>query len=670
MGISSPGIGSGLDVNAIVDKLMSIEQRPLKLLDKKEAAYQVKLTAFGNLQAALSAYGTTLKSVNVEAGFRGMTTSVADSSVLTAQTSTKAVAGQYSVEVTQLAQAHKVKSAGVSDVNAALGSGTLTFQFGTYDSGLNTFTLNPDKPSQVVTIGAGQNTMSGIRDAINAAGIGVSASIVNDGGASGNRLVITSKDTGKASSIKVTVAEDGTAPNDANNTNMTGLSQLAYDPTLVAGSGKNLTETATALDATLKVDGISITKTKNTITDAIEGVTLNLLKTNVAAPTTLTVAKDTGGVTGKVQAFVNAFNALNKAAKDLSSSDLNKPGPLEGDVTLLTIMNRVKAELNTPVVTTGPFSRLADVGVSFQRDGTLSLDSAKLSKVMDTNYADVATVFAAVGKATDAQVSFVSATSSTQPGSYPLSITTAATQATTVGSAAPTSLTIVAGVNDTLSVTLETTTATVTLGAGVYANAAALAAELQSRINGSATFVTAGKSATASVDGGNIITLKSARYGSDSRAAIAAGAARDNLLGGAPTEVAGVDVAGTLNLVAGTGSGQTLTGVDGLKIQVAGTATGARGTVSYSLGVAAKLDTLISSLTSSTGPVATRQQGIDSAVKLIDKQRTELNRRLAATEQHYRDQFTKLDTLMSGLQATSSFLTNQLKNLPGFTSKQ
>ena len=666
MGVNSPGIGSGLDVNSIVSKLMSVESRPLTLLDRKEAAYQVKLTAFGNLQSALSAYSAALKNVNVEAGYRGMTSSVADATVLSASASTKAAAGTYSLEVTQLAQAHKVNSGAVANTTDAIGSGTLTFRYGTYVP--NTFTLNPDKPSQTVTIGAGQNTMTGIRDAVNAANIGVTASIINDGGSPGNRLVFTSKDTGAASSLKITVAEDGTAPNDGNNTNLTGLSFLAYDPTLTAGTGKNLTEVTAAKDATLKVDGISITKTKNTITDAIEGVTLTLAKTNVGTPTTLTVARDTAGLTAKVQAFVAAYNALEKTASELSSNDLSKPGALAGDATVRTVMNQVASVLRAPVVTSGPLSRLAQVGVSFLRDGTLSLDTSRLSTVMGTNYSDVATVFATVGKATDAQVSFVSATSSTKPGDYALSVTTAATQAKTVGSAAPASLTIVAGSNDTLSVTLESVTASVTLGAGTYANAAALAAELQARVNGNATFVTAGKTATTSVDGSNIITLQSGTYGAVSIASIAAGAARDNLLGVAPTQVAGVDVAGTIGGVAGTGSGQDLTSSTGLRIKVAGTATGARGTVSYSQGVATLLDTLVTSLASSQGPVAARKTGIDSSVKLIGKQRTAIKRHLDQVEQQYRDQFTKLDTMMSKMQSTSNFLTNQLKNLPGFSS--
>ena len=173
--------------------------------------------------------------------------------------------------VNSLAQAHKIASTGFASTNDAVGSGTLTFSFGSFDGA--TFTANADAPAKSVTILPGQNTLSGIRDAVNAAGIGVTATIVNDGSPSGNRLVFSSTATGAAMSLKVGVADD-----DATHTDTAGLSRLAYDPAAAVGAGRNMEQKVAAQNASLTIDGIAISKASNTVTDAIEGVTLHLAK--------------------------------------------------------------------------------------------------------------------------------------------------------------------------------------------------------------------------------------------------------------------------------------------------------------------------------------------------------------------------------------------------------
>ncbi len=157
----------------------------------------------------------------------------------------------------------------------------MTIQFGTYSGG--SFTLNPDKAAQTITVDASKSSLAGVRDAINSANAGVSASIINDG--TGNRLVITAKDSGVANALKITVSD-----NDLTHTDNAGLSQLAYDA--ATGGVMNLTQTVAAQNATLVIDGITISKPSNVISDAIEGVTLNLLKINTPGATTLSVSRD------------------------------------------------------------------------------------------------------------------------------------------------------------------------------------------------------------------------------------------------------------------------------------------------------------------------------------------------------------------------------------------
>ena len=190
--LSTPGIGSGLDVNGIVNQLMSVERRPLIALDSKEAKQQTQLSAFGALKGALSAFQSSLSGLSSLDKFNANTAKLTDSSLASVSASTSAIPGNYDIEVQTLAQAQKLKSGNFASSNTQIGSGTLTIQFGTYDG--DTFTLNPEKAAQSITITPADSSLAGVRDAINQSDAGISASIVNDG--SGDRLVIASKDTG------------------------------------------------------------------------------------------------------------------------------------------------------------------------------------------------------------------------------------------------------------------------------------------------------------------------------------------------------------------------------------------------------------------------------------------------------------------------------------------
>lgn len=665
MPIIAPGIGSGLDVNNIIQQLVAVESQPLTGLATREAGFQAKITAYGTLKSAVSNFQTAQRGLSELARFQTLKATSADATIYSASATSSAVPGTYSIEVVDLAQAHKLRSGGFANVTDVVGTGTLIFQYGTYDSGLNTFTLNSAKAAQTVTIGAGQNTLSGIRDAINAANIGVSASIVNDGGVNPNRLVLTSKDTGAASSVKLTVTDA-----DTTHTDTSGLSQLAYDPTAGVGAGKNLTQSVAAQDANLTVDGISnIKKPSNTVTDVVQGVTLNLLKIS-AVPgtgTALTVTRDTAAVKTAVENFAKAYNDLNKTVGDLTDFNAvtRRGSILQGDSSALSIQRQVRGVLTGALQSSsGNFNLLSQIGVSFQKNGSLALDSAKLDAAINANFSDIAALFAAVGKPSDSLTSFVSATANTKPGTYAVEVTTLATQGKTVGSASA-GLTITSGSNDTLSVTIDGVSATVTLGAATYASAAALAAEVQSRINGASALSAAGVNVAAAASGG-IITITSNRYGSASTVSVAGNGAA-NLLG-APVSTAGVNVSGTVGGVAASGSGQTLTGTgnaEGLKLLVSGGVTGARGTITYSEGYAKQLDRLADNLLASNGPITSRTEGLNKSIQDITAQREALNRRIASTERRLREQFGALDTLVSRLRSTSDFLTQQLAALPG-----
>lgn len=655
MGISSPGVGSGLDVNNIVSRLMAIESRPLTTLAAKEAKQQAQLSAFGSLKGALSSFQNNVAALASPNKFTAVTANLTDASLATVSSSSSAAPGKYSLEIQSLAQSQKIKSGNFADTNATIGTGALTIQFGTYSGGA--FTLNPDKAAESITIAADQSSLGGVRDAINEANVGISASIVNDG--NGDRIVISSDDTGLSNALKITVTDD-----DLNNTDNVGLSQLAFD--VSTGGTANLTETVSANDATLIIDGITVNKASNTISDAIEGVTLNLLKADIGNPTNLSVARNTAGVQASIQSFVSAFNDLDKTILNLSKFDTEtqRASVLTGDSTLRAIQSQLRGVFNTPLSTAGGgLSTLSEIGITFQANGTLSLDSSKLSDVINDTTKDISTLFTSIGKPSDGQVSFVSASLDTQDGSYSLNISQLATQGNVVGNAAAT-LTINSAVNDKLDLTVNGVNASITLAAGAY-TADSLAAEIQSKINGASALSAAGINVSVTQSAG-ILNITSERYGSESTAAITGGTGKLDLFG-TPVETNGVDVAGTIGGVIATGLGQTLTGAgnnSGLVLEITGGSTGARGSINFAHGFAFKLEKLVESMLENNSLIDSRIDGINTTIKDIGSQRDSLSQRLESVEQRIRSQFSALDTMISSMTQTSNFLQQQLANLP------
>lgn len=679
--MATSGIGSGLDVNSIVSQLMTVEARPLTTLATKEAGYQAKLSAYGSVNGALSSFQAALKSLSSPDRFQTVNATPADTSIFSATATTKAVAGNYTVDVTQLAKAQTISSAGQASVTAAIGNGaktTLTFEFGTVAGGKlvdgvyiddpaatppsgATFTQDTKRTTGTVVIDSKNNSLQGIRDAINKAGIGVTATIVSDGSDVPNHLVLTSDKNGASSSMKISVTGEDGASADAS---IGAL--LAYDP---AGT-QQLKQTSAALDAKLTVNGVAVTSATNTIDGAIQGVTLNVSKVGSSS---LKVDRDTGSVSAAVNNFVKAFNDLDKTIKSVSSYDATtkQAGLLLGDSAVRGIQTQVRGML-TQNVEGSRISNLMQLGIGFQKDGTLTVDSAKLDKVIANNFDDIAGLFASVGSATDSLVSYESSSTATKPGNWALNIDAPATQGSLKGASAPASLNIVTGVNDQLAMTVDGVSAAITLPARSY-TASTLATALQSAINGASEFSSKDVSVSVDADANGNFSIVSKRYGSASKVN-AGGNGAENLFGTGPIAKDGTDVAGTIDGIKAQGSGQVLTGAQGtaaagLKLTIAGGSSGARGTVSFSLGFASQLSSLIDNFTGSKGVIASQKNSLNSSIKQLDKQQEALNLRLAATEKRYRAQFTALDSMLTRMNNTSTYLTQQLTQISNLSSQ-
>jgi len=738
---TSATTSTNLDINSIVSQLMAIERQPIAKLDRREASYQAKLSAYGSVKGAVSSFQTAVQGLNSASKFQAVKATSSDATIFSASASSIATAGTYSLEVTSLAQAQKLVTAGQGSSTSSIGNGTITFDFGTVDgsnlfdeatgkygvtlsgatttdtsttiTGASTADLavgdvisgtgipagatvasitnatefeisvaanasgspgdikasatftSSGSGTKTVTIDSTNNSLQGIRDAINAAKIGVTATIINDGGASPYRLALSSDSNGASSSMKISVTESGGA----------GLAALlAHDP--ANNAGQNLAETVTAQNANFEVNGVAVSKTSNTVSDVVQGVTLTLSKVTTS-PVTLTVARDTSAIGSSISGFVKAYNDLAATLKSVSAYDpVSRQGAiLQGDSTVRSLQSQLRSVLSTPVAGTSSALRtLSDIGVSFQKDGTLALSQTKLDSAIANNFSDIAGLFAATGRATDSLVSYSSATSSTKAGSYAVGVTRIATRGSITGGIDLTDPTYTIAADTTMSVALDGVAASVALTAGDY-TPAELAAMIQSAINGTSAFSSLESSVAATISS-NRMSIVSNKYGSDSNVSLSSGAgtAVSTFMGAVNTGTAGVDVAGSIGGIAATGSGQTLSASSGgdalgLSISIDGGATGTRGTVNYSQGYAFLLDKWAASNLVSDGSIAGRIDGIGRTITDIGRQRTALENRLVAAEKRYRAQFTSLDVMLSSMNQTSNYLTQQLAQISNLNTR-
>ncbi len=374
--MATSAIGGAIDVNGIVSQLMSIERQPLQVLQKSISGIQTKLSAFGKLQGQLSSFQDAARDLLDLDTWKAAQASTSDETAVKASASAGALPGAYDLTITQLAQRQTLATGAFANAGVVMGEGTLRIQLGTYTATGNTFTANPDKPEVAVSIAAG-STLAQVRDAINAADANVSASIVTDAG--GARLVLRSDATGLSNSIKMTVTDA-----DTTDTDTSGLSRLAYDPTAAVGAGKNLTQTQAAQNAQLSVSGIAVTSESNTVEGVVENVTLDLRKAGTGT-LSVNVSYDGAQMRKAVEKFVSTWNDLNKTLADQTKFDPDSKvaGPLQGNNTVLGLQRQLRNTLQG-VLGSGSPSRLSEAGIELQRNGSLSIKASRFDALLAT----------------------------------------------------------------------------------------------------------------------------------------------------------------------------------------------------------------------------------------------------------------------------------------------
>lgn len=399
--ISSLGSASGLDLQGLLDKLSTAENAPLKMITDQQTAYQAKLSAYGTLQSVLAAFQASADKLANATTFAAVKATSSNTDVIGVATGANAVAGNYAVNVTSLAQAQSLVSAGQASQTAAVATGalpaTLTFDFGKvtgFDSATGKYGAPGFTPTagstKTVTIDSSNNSLQGMRDAINKANIGVTASIVNDGSGTPYRLVVTSNSTGEANSMKISSSDAGLQ-------GAIGFDPAAMDPN-TATTGNGVRETVRGTNANLTVNGIAITSANNTVTDAAQGVTLTL---NKLGSSTVNVTRDMDSIKAAVTGFATAYNNLQTTASKLTAFDAKQgtSSALTGDGVLRNIQMRLRGVLNTAQAGAGTtLNTLSQVGVAFQKDGTITVDDAKLTRALNDNLGAVTQLFGGDGK--------------------------------------------------------------------------------------------------------------------------------------------------------------------------------------------------------------------------------------------------------------------------------
>ncbi|MBQ0720119.1 MAG: flagellar filament capping protein FliD [Gammaproteobacteria bacterium] len=674
MAITSSGIGSGLDIENLVTQLVAAERSPTEnRLVKASAEYQGQISAFGALKGAMSSFQSSLSALQSLSTYSGRNATVSDADVLSVSAGSAAVAGSYSVEVSALAKAHSLASGSYTATTDVVGEGTLSFRFGTTDytspdpgpEAYNGFTLNADKAAATVTIDSTNNTLEGIRDAVNDADIGVNASIINDG--SGFRLLFSSEDTGAENSLEIAVAESGAA----------GLSAFEF-----SASATNLSQTVVAQDASLTVNGLPVTSASNKVSGVINGLDLSLKSTTSGVPVEVGVARNSASITGAVNSFIAAYNGMIETTNALSSYDpaTKEAGLLLGDATLRGVSSSLRRELNTAISGIGPYDTLASVGITTDSDGKLALNQANLDEVLEQDFDALSALFAAQGVASASGVNYISSSSKTAIGDYALEISQLATQGENSATASAGFLAsmVIDGLNDSFKLKVNgVESAEITLTQATYANGDALAEELQTKINGDATLKAGGLTVAVTFDSGTgAFAITSQRYGADSTVELTSvDSDTATTLGfsvSAGTD--GLDVEGTIGGVSATGVGQRLTAAtgsdaEGLALLISATTAGSLGSVNFTRGLADGLDNLLDNFLGADNILEVRLDGLQDRIDQLDEDGRVLDRRMEAIETRYRLQFGNLDALLSTLNNTGNFLTTQLANLPTFFGK-
>jgi len=371
MTIQFGGLASGLETSTIIEQLMELERTPVKRLETNKTSLNDRLTAFTELDTRLKSFADKIKNLNYSSTLLQRSAKLSSEEYLSASVNTKATTGaNYQVEVVSLAQVQKSISVDgyASKTSSLLGTGTMKMKVG-------------DKTTNI-SITSANNSLDGVMKAINDADLGVSAAIINTGAEGAPySLILTGKDVSKDFSLDTSA--------------LSGGADFALDDPVQA-----------ATKAMIKVDTIEITSDSNTLTEAIPGVTLDLLKAEVGKTTTLNINVDKTGIKSTIEAFAEGYNEVISFITSQSVIKGEGGGVLGGDASINSIKRRLQNMMTDKSTNSGVFSSLSQLGFETQKDGTLEVNETKLSAAIDKNLDSIVSLMAGEENVTGVATNF------------------------------------------------------------------------------------------------------------------------------------------------------------------------------------------------------------------------------------------------------------------------
>lgn len=667
MAININGVVSGIDTDNIVSGLLKIQQQQLDRMALRKNSIQQRQAAFKTVESRLLSLRADASALsrNTNNPLTRLSVASSDEKAIKATASSSAVPGVYQMTINSTAQAHQVASQGFSDIDSEITQGTFEIRLGSGDP-------------KTITIDGNNNKLSDLASAINSSGTGISATIVKDsaGGSTPYRLLLSSSKTGASNQITVTnnlAADTGSAVKPA--INFGTPVQAASDARVTLGSGAG---------------AISVTSSTNQFKDAIGGVSFDLLQPTDGQNVSLTVARDNTAAVTAVQSFVDSFNGVLNyiSANSNYNQAAGEGGLFLGNQSAAKVQQTLRETIQNVVPGANPLAnRLSTVGIRFNDSGTLVLDKAKLENALDGNIEgvsaeDVKRLFSFGGQSTNSGMSFVLGSTRTQASTsgYQIDISQAAEQASITGTALASS-TVITSANRSLELKLDGKTATVQLNAGTYTSQE-LADHLERIINESEEFPA--REIKVSLASG-ALQLTSAKYGLTSDLEIVGGTAIADLGLTAGLKDNGRDVVGSFivngKTEAAVGRGRLLTGdpenenTADLQVQItlspSEVVAGAEGTITVSRGLASALDQVLGKLLDNeNGLLTSVDDGFDGQLKSLQTSIDRQTKLFDLQQQSIRKQFQALETAISQLNATSSYLGGQLASLPQISNQQ
>ncbi|UQB42719.1 flagellar filament capping protein FliD [Thiomicrospira microaerophila] len=642
---------SGIDANNMAKVLAEAEVAgPRSIIDRAEKRILEEKSGLTYLKANLEAFNSYTKDLADASLFNKFSVSSSNDSVLSASLTGQVVPGTYNFMVQELAKSHTiVANQKFASPSSAIDQGTLN--------------INIAGQPHSITIDASNASLEGLQRSINGGDYGITASIVNVGGQ--YQMMFSSKNTGEANEFTISGLNGFDSPGDFNITSQ-------------------------ARDAEIEFNGLPIKSATNTFDEVISGLSFQVKSEQPGVNQTITVNRDTEGAMEAVKDFVFVYNQLTEIFKDVSSyeklskEEREKPeneftGLLAGSSLVRELRSQIRESLSGAIDgLTGAYQSLADIGITLDMKGVMSLDESRFSTALTADSESVSRLFAKGGYAADSSINVLGGSDQTRAGSYALEITQLARRASVMGDSVvnPTNVVLDPGAEFNIKVD-QATDVIINLTAGSY-TLSELAQLMQTAINNNSTVAASGGRVSVGVDGDRL-SFTSERFGGNSVIELSGFLGMDNAGLTADLTDAGQNVDGTLTMSNGSTlnigayadqqdgrkvkvssfafAGSEPAEVRGLEFEVLGGAIGSRGTIDFTQGFASRLfETINNNITKDDGLVSQRLESLDMRNERLEERREKIDARYEKLEMKYRLQFSMLQSILSGMDQTRSFL--------------